>query len=64
VTGDVIEIEKTRIKLFDAWGDAKGLIIAHRSRLALGALLMLIARLFGLVLPASSASGDRPRVAG
>jgi ABC-type multidrug transport system fused ATPase/permease subunit len=54
VTGDVITIEKTRIKLSDAWGDAKRLIIAHRSRLALGALLMLIARLFGLVLPASS----------
>jgi ABC-type multidrug transport system fused ATPase/permease subunit len=48
------EEEKKRIKLSGAWREAKGLILAHRRRLALGALLMLTNRLFGLVLPASS----------
>ncbi|HYJ85871.1 MAG TPA: ABC transporter ATP-binding protein, partial [Pyrinomonadaceae bacterium] len=37
-----------------AWRDARELILAHRYRLALGMLLMLINRLVGLVLPASS----------
>jgi len=45
---------KRRIKLSDAWREAKGLIVAYRWRLALGAILMLINRLVGLVLPASS----------
>jgi ABC-type multidrug transport system fused ATPase/permease subunit len=48
------EEKRKRIKLSDAWREAKGLMVAHRSRLALGALLMLISRLVGLVLPASS----------
>ncbi|MCI0337235.1 MAG: ABC transporter ATP-binding protein/permease [Acidobacteria bacterium] len=48
------EEKKKRIKLSDAWRDAKELIVAHRWRLALGAALMLINRLVGLVLPASS----------
>jgi ABC-type multidrug transport system fused ATPase/permease subunit len=43
-----------RFKLSDTGREAMGLIAAHRSRLALGALLMLIDRLVGLVLPASS----------
>ena len=38
----------------DTWREAKELIIAHRSQLALGGVLMLISRLVGLVLPASS----------
>jgi subfamily B ATP-binding cassette protein MsbA len=43
-----------RFKLSDSAREAKMLIIANRSRLALGAVLMLINRLVGFVLPASS----------
>ena len=46
--------KKKRITLSQAWHDAKDLIWAHRSRLALGMMLMLVNRLVGLVLPASS----------
>ena len=45
---------KKRIKFSNAWGDARVLIWAHRSRLALGGILMIVSRLAGLVLPASS----------
>ncbi|MCI0665990.1 MAG: ATP-binding cassette domain-containing protein, partial [Acidobacteria bacterium] len=48
------EEKKKRIKLSDAWRDSKELIASHRRRLALGAIIMLINRLTGLVLPASS----------
>jgi len=48
------EEKKKRIKLSDAWRDSKELIATHRRRLALGAVIMLINRLTGLVLPASS----------
>ena len=48
------EGKKKRVKLSDAWREAKDLIVANRSRLALGAALMLFSRLVGLVLPASS----------
>jgi ABC-type multidrug transport system fused ATPase/permease subunit len=54
VTGERIVTEEKRAKLSDAWGEAKSVIIAHRSRLALGLLLLFIDRLFGFVLPASS----------
>src|SRR5713226_8322325 len=37
-----------------AWRDARELIWAHRYRLALGMFLMIVNRLVGLVLPASS----------
>lgn len=37
-----------------AWQEARGLIYAHRSRLALGLALLLVNRLAGLVLPSSS----------
>src|SRR2546429_4589406 len=37
-----------------AWQEARGLIYAHRGRLALGLVLLLVNRLAGLVLPASS----------
>ncbi|HJQ34063.1 MAG TPA: ABC transporter ATP-binding protein, partial [Pyrinomonadaceae bacterium] len=37
-----------------AWRDARELVWAHRGRLALGMALMLVNRLVGLVLPASS----------
>ncbi len=46
--------QKKRLTLSTAWRDAKDLIWAHRYRLALGLLLMIINRLVGLVLPASS----------
>ncbi len=46
--------KKKRVSLSTAWRDAKELIWAHRKRLALGLLLMLVNRLVGLVLPASS----------
>ena len=45
---------KQRIRWPAAWGEARRLISEHRGRLALGLLLMLISRLAGLVLPASS----------
>jgi len=43
-----------RIKFPTAWREAKDLIIAHRSRLASGGILMLVNRICGLVLPALS----------
>jgi ABC-type multidrug transport system fused ATPase/permease subunit len=46
--------ERKRITLSEAWREAKDLVYAHRSRLALGLTLMLVSRLVGLVLPASS----------
>ena len=48
------EEKKKRIKMSDAWREAKELIIAHRWRLAAGGVLMIVSRLVGLVLPASS----------
>src|SRR6266566_4703213 len=46
--------QKKRLSLSSVRSDAKELIWAHRYRLALGMLLMIINRLVGLVLPASS----------
>src|SRR5215831_4495594 len=46
--------KKKKINMSDAWREAKALVYAHRGRLAFGASLMLINRLVGLVLPASS----------
>jgi subfamily B ATP-binding cassette protein MsbA len=46
--------KKKRITPADAWRDAKDLIWSHRYRLALGMLIMIVNRLAGLVLPASS----------
>jgi len=43
-----------RFKWSDSVRDAKRLILAHRSHLAVGGALMLINRLVGFVLPASS----------
>src|SRR3989449_2756437 len=37
-----------------AWQEARALISAHRGRLALGLVLLLVNRLAGLVLPSSS----------
>lgn len=46
--------EKKKVTLSSAWRDAKELIWVHRYRLGLGLFLMLVNRLVGLVLPASS----------
>src|SRR5688500_10376246 len=46
--------KKTRVTASAAWREARELIWAHRRRLGLGLLLMLISRAAGLVLPASS----------
>ena len=45
---------KTKVTLSGAWRDARELVWNHRWRLALGGGLMLISRLAGLVLPAST----------
>jgi subfamily B ATP-binding cassette protein MsbA len=46
--------KKKKIKLDDAWREAKDLVWARRGRLSLGLGLMLVSRLAGLVLPATS----------
>src|SRR6202022_3066783 len=51
---DMNKEKKKRFKLSTAWADARELIWAHRYRLALGMVLMIVNRLVGLVLPASS----------
>ena len=45
---------KKKITASDAWREARELLWVHRKRLTLGLCLMLISRLAGLVLPASS----------
>ena len=45
---------KKKVSAVDAWREARELIWAHRRRLTLGLVLMLISRVAGLVLPASS----------
>ena len=49
-----IEEKKKRVTAASAWRDARELIWTHRHRLMLGMFLMIINRLVGLVLPASS----------
>ncbi len=46
--------EKTRVTGSAAWREARDLIWSHRRRLSLGLGLMLVSRVAGLVLPASS----------
>ena len=46
--------KKKRVTPAAAWRDARELIWAHRYRLSVGMLLMIINRVVGLVLPASS----------
>lgn len=48
------EKKKKKIRYASAWQEAKKLIWDYRGRLALGAVLMLVSRLSGMVLPASS----------
>jgi len=45
---------KQKIKWSSAWADARELVWAHRRRLLLGAVLMIINQAMGLVLPAST----------
>ena len=49
-----MEAPKKRASSGAAWREAKALIWSHRRRLAVGLALMLVGRLAGLVLPASS----------
>ena len=46
--------KKPRPNYSNAWNEARDLIWSHRRRLALGLSLMLVNRLAGLVLPATS----------
>jgi subfamily B ATP-binding cassette protein MsbA len=46
--------KKTRVSGENAWREARELLWKHRRRLAIGFVLMLVGRLAGLVLPASS----------
>jgi subfamily B ATP-binding cassette protein MsbA len=48
------EPKKKRVEWPVVWREARALVWAHRRRLLLGLVLMLISRLAGLVLPASS----------
>jgi subfamily B ATP-binding cassette protein MsbA len=45
---------KKKVSASAAWREARELLYAHRNRLVLGLVLMLISRLAGLILPASS----------
>lgn len=46
--------DRRRVTFSGAWGHAKSLLYVHRRRLALGAVLMLINRASGFVLPYST----------
>lgn len=45
---------KKKTNVANAWAEARELVWSHRGRLALGLVLMLVNRLAGLVLPATS----------
>ena len=45
---------KKKVDYSNAWPEAKALIVSHKGRLTVGLVLMLINRVSGLVLPASS----------
>ncbi len=48
------EKPKKKVKLESAWREARELIAVHRKRLSIGLVLMLVSRLAGMVLPATS----------
>ncbi|HKO99865.1 MAG TPA: ABC transporter ATP-binding protein [Pyrinomonadaceae bacterium] len=54
MSDDLENQKKKKITPAAAWRDARELIWEHRYRLALGMFLMIVNRLVGLVLPASS----------
>jgi subfamily B ATP-binding cassette protein MsbA len=47
-------VEKKKLKLDEVWREARDLVWERRSRLSLGLALMLVSRISGLVLPATS----------
>jgi ABC-type multidrug transport system fused ATPase/permease subunit len=49
-----METTKRKVSASAAWREARELVWTHRRRLAIGLLLMLVSRLTGLVLPATS----------
>jgi ABC-type multidrug transport system fused ATPase/permease subunit len=49
-----VDKKAKQLRLPDVWRESKDLIWVYRYRLALGMVLMLVSRLAGLVLPASS----------
>jgi subfamily B ATP-binding cassette protein MsbA len=51
---DVAAGGKKKVSAEAAWREARELLYAHRHRLTLGLILMMISRVAGLVLPASS----------
>jgi subfamily B ATP-binding cassette protein MsbA len=48
------QAKKKRFQLSAAWAEARDLVAAHKKRLALGFVLLMINRAAGLVLPATS----------
>src|SRR5438045_2203135 len=48
------EQKRKKIRWSSAWNDARELVWAHRRRLGLGAVLMIVNQAMGLVLPAST----------
>lgn len=48
------DANKQKVNYSRAWAEARSLVSKHRTRLAVGVVLMLISRLLGLVLPAST----------
>src|SRR5882762_6757267 len=46
--------KKKKVSASEAWREARELLWAHRRRLGIGLVLMLVSRLAGLVLPLSS----------
>jgi len=54
VAADASKTPKKRAFTAGSWEEARGLIWTHRKRLAMGLGLMLINRLSGFVLPAST----------
>jgi ABC-type bacteriocin/lantibiotic exporter with double-glycine peptidase domain len=53
-SADAAAGSKKKVSPEAAWREARELLYAHRHRLALGLGLMIISRIAGLVLPASS----------
>src|SRR3982750_3136294 len=51
---DPVQPKKPRVNMASAWPEARALMWTHRRSLSIGLALMLVNRLAGLVLPASS----------
>src|SRR3954469_19753858 len=46
--------KKKKVDYANAWPEARALVLAHRGRLTLGLALMLVNRVAGMILPATS----------